>query len=736
MLADPAQTASTPNRSIPVVPCWRLMPDSKPLYIGLISIHGLIRGENLELGRDADTGGQVQYVLELARALSDHPEVERVDLLTRQILALNMDVQYSEHLEQIAEHAWIVRLPCGPHRYLRKEALWPHVPGFINHALQYFRATNRVPDVFHSHYADSGAVAVRLSRLLDTLLVHTSHSLGRIKRQRLLDHGSTEESIERRYRISQRIAAEESVLDAADMVVASTRQEAEEQYAIYDTAVAKKTVVIPPGVDLDRFRPPRRGDPRPKIADEIDRFLADRKKPMILALQRPDERKNLPTLIRAFAHHPQLRQMANLTLMIGSRDDISDLPKSQRHVFDDMLLQIDRHDLYGSVAYPKSHAAEDVPELYRLAASRRGVFVNPALTEPFGLTLIEAAASGLPMVATADGGPQTIVSLCNNGLLVDPLDVDAVADALNDVLTDRAAWRRYSRSGIRGAHAHFSWPGHVNTYVKRLRRIQRRRQRRMPTLPHTGLVLGDRLMVCDIDNTLVGDRDALAELMVELEKHRGRIVFGVATGRVPPSTLRVLREWDIPMPDVLITSVGSEIYYGHGRIVEDVGWRRTIDRHWDRDALQAALANVPGLRLQPKAHQRPFKLSYYVDPERAPVMAELKRRLRDLGLRASLIYSHEEFLDLLPERASKGRAVRYVAHRWGFPLDHVLVAGDSGNDSDMLRSGVLGVVVGNHQPELRSLRTRDRVYFADNSYARGVLEGATHHDFWPETETE
>ncbi len=712
------------------------MPDSKPLYIAMISIHGLIRGEDLELGRDADTGGQVQYVLELARVLSDHPEVERVDLLTRQILALNMDVQYSEHLEQIAERAWIVRLPCGPHRYLRKEALWPHLPGYINHALQYFRAMNRVPDVIHSHYADSGAVAVRLATLLDTLLVHTSHSLGRIKKQRLLDHGSTEESIERRYRISHRIAAEESVLDAADMVVASTRQEADEQYAIYDSRIAKKTVVIPPGVNLDRFRPPRRGDPRAKIADEIDRFLADPRKPMILALQRPDERKNLPTLIRAFATHTHLRKMANLALMIGSRDDISDLPKSQRQVLDDMLLQIDRHDLYGSVAYPKSHAAEDVPELYRIAASRLGVFVNPALTEPFGLTLIEAAASGLPMVATADGGPQTIVSLCNNGLLVDPLDVEAVANALNDVLSDGTVWRRYSRSGIRGAHAHFSWPGHVNTYVKRLRKIQRQRQRRMPTVPHTGLVLGDRLMVCDIDNTLVGDREALSELMVELDKHRGRIVFGVATGRVPPSTLKVLREWGIPMPDVLIASVGSEIYYGHGRIVEDVGWRRTIDRHWDQEALRAALADVPGLRLQPNAHQRPFKLSYFVDPKRAPALAELKRRLRDLGLRASLIYSHEEFLDLLPERASKGRAVRYVAHRWGFPLDHVLVAGDSGNDSDMLRSGVLGVVVGNHQPELRSLRTKEQVYFAENSYARGVLEGANHHGFWPEIETE
>ena len=69
------------------------------LYIALISLHGLIRGRDPELGRDADTGGQVQYVLELARALAWHPEVARVDLMTRQILSTGVDPEYSEHLE-------------------------------------------------------------------------------------------------------------------------------------------------------------------------------------------------------------------------------------------------------------------------------------------------------------------------------------------------------------------------------------------------------------------------------------------------------------------------------------------------------------------------------------------------------------------------------------------------------------------------------------------------------------
>ena len=90
-------------------------------------------------------------------------------------------------------------------------------------------------------------------------------------------------------------------------------------------------------------------------------------------------------------------------------------------------------------AYPKHHDSTDVPELYKLAAQTRGLFVNPALTEPFGLTLLEAAATGLPLVATNDGGPQDIIGTCNNGLLVDALDSRAIGEAIRDALSDPEA---------------------------------------------------------------------------------------------------------------------------------------------------------------------------------------------------------------------------------------------------------------------------------------------------------
>jgi len=700
------------------------------LDILLISVHGLIRGEEPELGRDADTGGQVRYVLELARALSDQPGVDRVELLTRQILDVRVGSEYAEPREQIAERAWIVRLPCGPSRYIRKESLWPHLDDLVDQTLQYLRQRGRLPDVIHSHYADAGYVGRRLAALLDRPLVHTGHSLGRVKRQRLLEKGLDEATIEERYHIGRRIDEEEQTLAAADLIVASTRQEIEEQYGLYARHRRSRMVVISPGVDLSSFRPPRRGEPRPPVADNLARFLREPNRPMVLAVQRPDERKNLRTLIEAFAGHAELRRRANLVLLVGNRDDIADADRGQRKVLEGMLKAIDRHDLYGSVAYPKHHAAEDVPELYRLAARLRGVFVNPALTEPFGLTLIEAAASGLPVVAPDDGGPKEILENCRHGEVVDTLDREAMAAAIHRILADRRRWRTLARAGIRGAHDYYSWRGHAQRYLKNVRRTLARRSRSAEPGVAVKLATVERLMVVDIDHTLLGDRAALERLLELLRERRGEVAFGIATGRVLPSAMRVLKEWGVPTPGVLITAVGTEIHYTTGGLIEDLGWQHTIDHRWQPERVRELLADVPGLKPQPKRQQRRFKVSYFIDPEVAPSAAKLRARLREAGVAATVISSHDAYLDVLPSRASKGRAVLYLARRWGLDTERILVAGDSGNDADMLRSGARAVVVGNHSPELEGLGRAEEVYMAEGHHAWGVLEGIEHWQFF------
>ena len=208
--------------------------EHKGLYIALINVHGLVRGHDLELGRDADTGGQIKYVLELARALIAHPHVDRVDLFTRQIFDAKVSEDYAKPIEELEPGAHIVRLSCGPRRYLRKEVLWPYIDSFADQALKHIRRVGRVPDILHSHYADGGYVGARLSGLLEVPLVHTGHSLGRVKRHRLIEQGMKAEVIEKHYHMSQRIEAEEIVLDNATMVIASTQQEVGQQYSIYD----------------------------------------------------------------------------------------------------------------------------------------------------------------------------------------------------------------------------------------------------------------------------------------------------------------------------------------------------------------------------------------------------------------------------------------------------------------------------------------------------------------------
>ena len=140
------------------------------VYIALLSIHGLVRGENIELGRDADTGGQVKYVVDLARQLGEHPDVHRVDLLTRRIDDKKISTDYSQRVEVLSDKANIVRIACGPRRYLRKETLWPYLGQFVENALQHFRELGQVPDVVHGHYADAGMAGSHLAALLESVL--------------------------------------------------------------------------------------------------------------------------------------------------------------------------------------------------------------------------------------------------------------------------------------------------------------------------------------------------------------------------------------------------------------------------------------------------------------------------------------------------------------------------------------------------------------------------------------
>ncbi|WP_334107923.1 HAD-IIB family hydrolase [Methylobacillus sp.] len=711
-------------------------PSERPIYILMISLHGLIRSHDLELGRDADTGGQITYAVELARALGKHSLVEKVDLLTRKIDDDKLSDDYNLPEEPLGHQARIIRLPCGPRRYLRKELLWPHLDQMVDQCLHFLRQQGgRLPDLLHTHYADAGYVGKQLSLLLGIPQVHTGHSLGHPKRERLLASGRKATAIERQFNFEHRIAAEEAVLEHASLIITSTQQEIDEQYSMYHHFDHQRFRVIPPGTDTTRFSPPGRRKMSSVLQQNIDRFFSDPDKPLILSICRPEMRKNLKGLVAAFGKNPDLQQQANLLIVAGMREDIRTLEESQQQVMQELLLDIDRYDLWGKVAIPKHISQDDIPELYRLAARRRGVFVNAALTEPFGLTLIEAAASGLPFVAPDDGGPRDIVRNCRSGLLANTLESDVIAQVLQTVLSDRKRWRNWAKNGLNGINRHYNWPAHVNAYMKQVRQVLRRDRKRWRRQLVIKLDTGESYMpmvasalISDIDNTLIGDKRALRQLVGWLKEHKGKLAFGIATGRTIDSAVEILKQWQVPAPEVWITSVGSEIHYGIRRI-PDSGWANHIRHKWRRDALEQLMQSLPGLTLQSAENQREFKLSYIVDPDQMPPLEDINRYLREQQLYAQLIYSHNEFLDLLPIRASKGHAIRYLAYKWGFPLRNFLVAGDSGNDHEMLVGDTLGVVVGNHSPELEPLRGMEQIYFAQAHYAAGILEGIAHYRF-------
>lgn len=703
----------------------------KPLFIVLISVHGLIRGHDLELGRDADTGGQTKYVVELARALGAHADVERAVLLTRRVIDDQVAPDYAEPLERLTDKACIVRIECGEQKYLRKEMLWDSLENFSDNALAWLKSQGRIPDVIHSHYADAGYVGARLSHQLGVPLVHTGHSLGRNKRQQLLASGIKRGEIETTYHISRRIEAEEATLGVAECVITSTQQEIEQQYGLYDFYQPERMQVIPPGTDLEQFYPARGDERHSAIAAELGRFLQQPDKPLILALSRPDPRKNIVALIEAYGESPRLQQAANLVVVAGNRDDIQDMEDVPRTTLNEILLAIDKYDLYGKVAYPKHHKPEEVAALYRLAAASGGVFVNPALTEPFGLTLIEAAACGLPIVATEDGGPVDIIRNCHNGRLINPLDKAALAEALLQTLADKAEWRRLAQNGIEGVRRHYSWTAHVERYLAVVRPLVEKTEPlpRMALRRHPGM-FRERALFTSLDLNLIGDQDSLPPLLQAMRSHRKSIIFGIATGRRLDDALATLRQHNIPQPDVLITSQGTEIHYAPN-LTEDAVWARHIDHLWNPRAVRQILAEIPGLALQPRKYQSAFKISYYIDPEVADVQ-EIRKVLLRNEQAVNAVFSFGQYLDVLPVRASKGLALRWCAEQLGFPLENTLVAGVTGADADMLRGNTLGVVVDSrHLAELSGLANIEKIYFSERPHAAGILEAMRHYDFLP-----
>ena len=263
------------------------------------------------------------------------------------------------------------------------------------------------------------------------------------------------------------------------------------------------------------------------------------------------------------------------------------------------------------------------------------------------------------------------------------------------------------------------------------------------------------LLATDLDRTLLPngpqpESPRARELFAEVAS-RPEVTLVYVSGRSRDLQERAISEYGVPQPDYSIADVGSSILEPHH------GWRRL--EAWDEDIgedwagrgwreLAQLLEPLDELERQEEDRQSDFKLSFYTPPEieRGPLLERVGERLKAAGVRPTLIWSLDEaenvgLLDVLPARASKVKAIRFLMGRLAFGERHTVVAGDSGNDLDALSSGLQAVLVANARAEVREEAvaraeangTRDRLYLArgeleglNGNYAAGVLEGLVH----------
>ena len=367
------------------------------------------------LGGD-DAGGQNVHVAELARGLG-RLGAEVVVHTRRDDPALDRRVPFAPNV--VVDH-----VTAGPPEPLPKDELWPHMGAFAEDLATTW--TFDRPDAVHSHFWMSGYAALEAARTVDVPVLHTFHALGSEKRRQ---QGAADSSP------LQRLEVERCIARQADALVATTSAEAAELVSM--GADPDRVVVIPCGVDLERFRP--RTGPSAAVSG-----VDGRRRPRIVAASRLVPRKGIADLVRALRLVPE----AELVIAGGSPGALvlDDVEGARLHQLAEDLGIAERVKLIGAI--PR----EAMPDLLRSA----DVVACCPWYEPFGMVAVEAMACGVPVLATAVGGLAETVVPGETGTLVTPRDPQAIAIGLRDLLAHDDGRRRMGRAAARRARG-YGW---------------------------------------------------------------------------------------------------------------------------------------------------------------------------------------------------------------------------------------------------------------------------------------
>jgi len=475
----------------------------------ILTPHGYF-GQSGVLGLP-DTGGQVVYILDQVRALEREMflrleaqgiEIEPEILVVTRLIPEARGTTCDQPREAIAgtRNAKILRVPFRDSsgevipQWISRFKIWPYLERFTDEVQrEVLSELGRRPGIIIGNYSDGNLVASLLSRRLGVTQCTIAHALEKAK---YLMSDLFWRDNEERYHFSCQFTADLIAMNTSDFIVASTFQEIAGtpetvgQYESYRTFTMPglyrvvdgvdvfdpKFNIVSPGADPEVYFPYSETDRRlnslhPQLAElvfgdgsgqPVHGHLADRGKPLIFTMARLDRIKNLTGLVEWYGAHPRLRELANLLVIGGHVDEAESSDDEEQDQIRRMHELFALHGLDDCVRWVASQSDRTVNgELYRFVADTRGAFVQPALFEAYGLTVIEAMASGLPIFATCFGGPSEIVVDKISGFHIDPNHGDVVAGQIADFFercsADPEYWERISRGAIDRVEAHYTW---------------------------------------------------------------------------------------------------------------------------------------------------------------------------------------------------------------------------------------------------------------------------------------
>lgn len=484
--------------------------------IVLVSSHGWFAQEGV-LGRP-DTGGQVVYVLDQAKSLEKQLQEDaylagleglnvqpKVIILTR--LIPNSDgTLCNEPLEKVhgTENAWILRVPLrefNPNltqNWISRFEFWPYLETFaIDAEKQLLAEFQGRPDLIVGNYTDGNLVAFLLARRLGTTQCNVAHAL---EKSKYLFSNLYWEDLEDKYHFSLQFTADLIAMNAANFVVSSTYQEivgtpdSIGQYESYKCFTmpelyhvvngielfSPKFNLVPPGVNETCFFPYTNKEERVDsdtqridellftVEDESQIYgkLDDPTKRPLFSMARLDRIKNITGLAECFGKNKELQEHCNLILVAGKLRVEESGDNEEREEIVKLYHIIDEYNLHGKIRWLGVRLSKnDSGVVYRVIADRQGVFVQPALFEAFGLTILEAMISGLPTFATQFGGPLEIIQDKNNGFYINPTNQEETAAKILEFVTqcedNLNYWEEISQKAIERVYSTYTWKIHT-----------------------------------------------------------------------------------------------------------------------------------------------------------------------------------------------------------------------------------------------------------------------------------